>query len=135
VERRQIIIRYKFHPPKAWKWLMNSGNKQQDERQGIADDPIREKMRVSMGETYHAILGHLRHEIGHYYWDKLVRDGGHIESCRMVFGDDSQDNDAALQHYYDQGAPVNWQENFVSAYATMRPCDPPSKWCTPPISS
>ena len=54
-----------------------------------ADDVSREQARVSMGETYRTLLGHFRHEIGHYYWDKLVRDGGRVESCRAVFGDES----------------------------------------------
>jgi hypothetical protein len=53
-----------------------------------ADDATREQNRVSMGEAYRTLLGHFRHEVGHYYWNKLVRDGGQIESCRAVFGDD-----------------------------------------------
>ena len=37
-----------------------------------ADSPFREKTRKEMGETYRTLLGHFRHEIGHYYWDRLV---------------------------------------------------------------
>ena len=47
-----------------------------------ADDAIREQLRVSMGEPYRTLLGHFRRECGHFYWDKLVRDGGKIDSCR-----------------------------------------------------
>jgi hypothetical protein len=88
---------------------------------GEADDTIREQTRVSMGEPYRTLLGHFRHEIGHYYWNKLVRDGGLIESCRDAFGDDRQDYAAALQRHYAAGAPSDWQNSFVSAYAAMHP--------------
>ena len=43
-----------------------------------ADDAERERMRRQMGEPYRTLLGHFRHEIAHYYWDRLVRDApGH----------------------------------------------------------
>ena len=45
-----------------------------------ADDPFREKMRREMGEAYRTLLGHFRHEIGHYYWDRLVKDGRWLEA-------------------------------------------------------
>ncbi len=86
-----------------------------------ADDAEREKRRVQMGEPYRTLLGHFRHEVGHYFWDVLVRDGGHLDECRAVFGDDSQDYNEALQRHYQQGAPPNWQESFVSSYATTHP--------------
>jgi hypothetical protein len=86
-----------------------------------ADDAERERRRTQMREPYRSLLGHFRHEIGHYFWDFLVRDGGRLEDCREVFGDDSQDYNAALQAYYQNGAPADWQEHFVSAYATAHP--------------
>jgi hypothetical protein len=86
-----------------------------------ADDAERERRRTQMGEPYRSLLGHFRHEIGHYFWDVLVRDGGRMDECRAVFGDDSQDYNAALQTYYRNGAPADWQEHFVSAYATSHP--------------
>ncbi|ONG54402.1 hypothetical protein BKE38_10430 [Pseudoroseomonas deserti] len=86
-----------------------------------ADDAERTRRRTAMGEPYRTLLGHFRHESGHYFWDRLVRDGGRLEECRAVFGDDSQDYGAALQRHYDQGAPEDWQENFVSTYATAHP--------------
>ncbi len=84
-----------------------------------ADDAEREKRRAAMGEPYRTLLGHFRHEVGHYYWDRLVRDGGRLDACRAVFGDDSQDYDQALQRHYAEGAPANWQENYVH----QRLCD------------
>jgi hypothetical protein len=71
-----------------------------------ADDALREQNRVSMGEPYRTLLGHFRHEIGHFYWDKLVRDGGHIESCRAVFGDDRQDYAAPSSGTTQKGHPA-----------------------------
>ena len=86
-----------------------------------ADDVERERRRTRMGEPYRSPLGHFPHEIGHYFWDVLVRDGGLIDECRQVFGDDSKDYNAALQAYYQNGAPSDWQQHFVSAYATSHP--------------
>ena len=84
-----------------------------------ADDATREKMRTDMGEAYRTLLGHFRHEVGHYYWDILVRDGGHLEAFRELFGDDTEDYAAALGRHYANGAPAGWQDDHVSAYATM----------------
>jgi hypothetical protein len=86
-----------------------------------ADDAERERRRTAMGEPYRTLLGHVRHETGHHYWDLLVRDAGKLEGCRAVFGDDSQDYGQALQAHYAKGAPANWQEAYVSAYATAHP--------------
>ena len=86
-----------------------------------ADDAERELRRKMMGEPYRTLLGHFRHEVGHFFWDKIVRDGDRLGDCRAVFGDDSQDYEAALKRHYEQGAPANWQESFVSTYATAHP--------------
>lgn len=86
-----------------------------------ADDSVREKNRVAMHEPYRTLLGHFRHEIGHYYWDRLVRDGGQLDACRQLFGDDTQDYGQALQAHYANGAPSDWQANFVSQYASSHP--------------
>lgn len=86
-----------------------------------ADDAHREAMRVEMGEHYRTLLGHFRHEVGHYYWNVLVRDGGHLDDFRALFGDERADYQAALQHHYQTGAPPNWQDHFVSEYATTHP--------------
>lgn len=86
-----------------------------------ADDAARVALREAMGEPYRALLGHFRHEIGHYYWDRLVRDGGRLEECRAVFGDDTLSYEDALARHYRDGAPGDWQSSFISAYATMHP--------------
>ena len=86
-----------------------------------ADDAERESMRRQMGEPYRTLLGHFRHEVGHYYWDRLVRDGAALEACRALFGDDRQDYAAALARHYAAGAPPNWHDAHISEYATTHP--------------
>ncbi|MDB5648649.1 MAG: hypothetical protein JWL62_169 [Hyphomicrobiales bacterium] len=86
-----------------------------------ADDQEREKRRTSMGEAYRTLLGHVRHEVGHWYWDKLVRDGGRLEAFRVVFGDEREDYGSALQRHYANGASPDWQMHFVSPYASSHP--------------
>jgi hypothetical protein len=86
-----------------------------------ADDAERERIRGAMGEPYRTLLGHVRHEIGHYYWSRLVDEAGGHDGFRAVFGDERQDYGAALQAHYANGAPAGWQENFVSAYAASHP--------------
>jgi hypothetical protein len=86
-----------------------------------ADDAEREKRRTMMHEPYRTLVGHSRDEVGHYYWDVLVRDGGLIEACRAIFGNETADYGEALKNYYGNGAPPNWQDTFISAYATSHP--------------
>jgi hypothetical protein len=87
-----------------------------------ADDVVREKVRSEMGEPYRTLLGHFRHESGHYFWDRLVAtDPAMLEAFRALFGDDSQSYDDAIKRHYAEGAPANWQESHISTYATMHP--------------
>ena len=86
-----------------------------------ADDAERERRRADMGEPYRTLLGHVRHESGHFYWNLLVRDGGRLEDFRALFGDERQDYAAALSAYHARGAPTDWQAAYVSAYATAHP--------------
>ena len=83
-----------------------------------ADDAEREKRRKAMGEPYRTLIGHFRHEVGHHYWDVLVRDGGKLDGCRAVFGNDEEDYAQALQRHYSEGVPPDWQDSYISAYAT-----------------
>ena len=87
-----------------------------------ADDAVREKVRNEMGEPYRTLLGHFRHESGHYFWDRLVApDPKRLDAFRALFGDERADYAAALKEHYEKGAPPNWQENYVSVYATTHP--------------
>lgn len=85
-------------------------------------DPVRrERMRSQMDEPYRTLLGHFRHESGHYYWDKLIRDSHWLFEFRDRFGNEQQDYAAALQQHYEQGPPPDWQDHYVSAYASTHP--------------
>lgn len=86
-----------------------------------ADPAERERMRDQMDEAYRTILGHFRHESGHYYWDQLIRDGQWLQPCRELFGDDTRDYAEALDQHYHNGPPTDWREHFVSAYASTHP--------------
>ncbi|MEG0920133.1 MAG: putative zinc-binding metallopeptidase [Comamonas sp.] len=87
-----------------------------------ADDDERVRRRVALHEPYRTLVGHLRHESGHYFWDRLVRDGGELDSFRLTFGDERKDYNQALQHYYaNPPGYAQWSTNFVSAYASAHP--------------
>ncbi len=86
-----------------------------------ADDVERERMRVQMNEQQRPLLGHFRHESGHYYWDRLVANGPLINRVRELFGDERMDYGSALDNYYNQGARPDWQDHYVSAYASVHP--------------
>lgn len=84
-----------------------------------ADDPHREQLRIEMAEPYRTLLGHFRHEIGHYYFPVLVTGDESLRRFRDLFGDPFADYQAALDRHYSQGAPAGWEDDFVSSYATM----------------
>jgi hypothetical protein len=83
-----------------------------------ADDAVREKRRHDLGEPYRTLLGHMRHEVGHYYWDRLIARTNRLDAFRELFGDEREDYGQALQLHYAQGPPPDWQNRFVSAYAS-----------------
>ena len=86
-----------------------------------ADPAAREAARTSMAEPYRTLLGHFRHEIGHYYWERLVRDGDRLEPFRDLFGDEREDYGRALGRHHEAGPPADWPSRFVSAYASAHP--------------
>lgn len=86
-----------------------------------ADDAHREYVRQQMREPYRTLLGHFRHEVGHYYWDRLIANSHWLEAFRELFGDERASYAEALERHYQQGAPLDWQSRYVSAYATMHP--------------
>jgi hypothetical protein len=86
-----------------------------------ADDATRERRRQHLREPYRTLLGHLRHESGHYYWQRLVQGTGWLAPCRELFGDDRADYAAALRCHYESGPPADWGLRHVSAYAASHP--------------
>jgi hypothetical protein len=88
-----------------------------------ADDAERERRRVSLHEPFRTLAGHMRHEVGHYYWDRLIGMRGEHGSFRSMFGDERPDYGQALQTYYAAGPPADWQSRFISAYASAHPLE------------
>lgn len=86
-----------------------------------ADDAHRENIRVQMHEPYRTLLGHFRHEVGHYYWDRLIANSQWLQGFRNLFGDERNSYAESLERYYQHGANPDWQQTCVSAYATMHP--------------
>ena len=89
-----------------------------------ADDDERARRRMELHEPYRTLLGHLRHESGHFYWDILIRDYPEkLDAFRQIFGDERKDYAQSLQAHYAIGpaGPVGWQDNYISAYATSHP--------------
>jgi len=86
-----------------------------------ADHSHREAMRENMKEPYRTTLGHIRHETGHYFWDVLVAGSEHLDRFRAVFGDERHDYQQSLQQHYQNGPRANWQDNYISAYASAHP--------------
>ncbi|KUH66768.1 hypothetical protein AU184_10150 [Mycolicibacterium novocastrense] len=88
------------------------------------DDVHREQLRKAMDEPYRTLLGHFRHEVGHYYYYRLVSVSPDYDArFRELFGDPDADYQAALDRHYNEGPPDNWGESYVSSYATMHPAE------------
>lgn len=85
-----------------------------------ADDAHREDVRTRMHEPYRTLLGHFRHEIGHYYWDRLIADTPWQERYRALFSDERADYGEALKRHYESPA-ADWPERFISVYASSHP--------------
>ena len=87
-----------------------------------ADSVHREQMRTQMSEPYRALIGHFRHEVGHYFWDLLVLPNKqNLKAIRRLFGDERADYAEALNNYYQEGAPIDWQQQHISEYSTAHP--------------
>lgn len=86
-----------------------------------ADEAEREGRRERLDESYRTLLGHMRHEIAHYYWERLVDDRWQHDGFRAVFGDEREDYQSALSRHYAQGPQPGWQAEFISAYAAAHP--------------
>ena len=86
-----------------------------------ADEGERVKHKMHLGEKYRTLLGHFRHEIGHFYWEVLIKDSHSLQKFRQIFGDEQKDYSDALKTYYQTATPANWNDAFISPYATSHP--------------
>ncbi len=84
-------------------------------------DDYREALRIRLREAYRTMLGHFRHEVGHYYQWILVEQTGWIDECRELFGDERASYSDAIDRHYANGAPEGWETSYISEYATMHP--------------
>ncbi len=122
-EAQGVVFEFLADPPAAGAPPVLTGHEDGVITIALAegDDAERERRRQQLHEPYRTLLGHFRHEIGHYYWDRLIRDSGRLEEFRARFGDERPDYAMALKQHYANGAPANWSENFISAYASSHP--------------
>lgn len=88
-----------------------------------ADNVARTAVREQLGESYRTVLGHLRHESGHYFWTRLDPDDALRQEFSALFGDESRDYAAALAQYYSQGPARHWRDHYISAYASVHPAE------------
>ena len=86
-----------------------------------ADEGELVKHKLDLGEKYRTLLGHFRHEIGHYYWDVLINNSPNLEKFRQLFGNEAKDYGKALELYYNTETPANWNDSFISPYASSHP--------------
>ena len=86
-----------------------------------AEDAVRERIRAEMREPYRTLVGHFRHEVGHYYWDLRVAPTSWLDDFRALFGDERADYATALRNHYENGPPADWAMRYVTSYASSHP--------------
>jgi hypothetical protein len=86
-----------------------------------ADDVERESRRIAFREPYRTLLGHFRHEIGHFYWDLLVAGTPFQAPFKLIFGDETIDYQTAISSYYGRADRSYDRNGFISEYATSHP--------------
>ncbi len=85
------------------------------------DDAKREQRRASLNEPYRTVLGHLRHEVGHFYWDQLIANSSYLDKFRKIFGDERVDYDLSLRNHYARVDIDDWHDHHISYYASAHP--------------
>ncbi|WDG19272.1 zinc-binding metallopeptidase family protein [Microbacterium sp. Clip185] len=86
-----------------------------------SDDAYRVKVQKQLGEPYRTMLGHFRHEVGHYVEWLLVENTDRVAEARTLFGDERADYQAEIDRHYSEGPPAGWQARYISTYSTMHP--------------
>lgn len=88
-----------------------------------ADHVVREKARQGLGESYRTLLGHFRHESGHYFFDRLIVTDAQRDAFRALFGDEREDYDRALTNYYENKDIMVRESHMISAYSQVHPLE------------
>lgn len=86
-----------------------------------SDATERVRRREELGEPYRTMLGHFRHEIAHFLFERLAGSDTFIEGFRAGFGDETADYSAALMRHYAAGPPLGWENAYISSYASAHP--------------
>ncbi|MEO8319495.1 MAG: putative zinc-binding metallopeptidase [Bradyrhizobium sp.] len=86
-----------------------------------ADDAERESRRIAFREPYRTLLGHFRHEVGHFYWEVLVGQTNLKSPFQLIFGYESRSYEAALIAYHQRTERSYDRQAFISEYATSHP--------------
>lgn len=87
-----------------------------------SDTARRERIKADLGEPYRTMLGHLRHEVGHFVqWKHVAPDPALTERARVLFGDETYPYQEAVDRHYSQGPPEGWAASYITTYATMHP--------------
>ena len=118
---RGVMFDFLRSPPEGPRVMTSHGNGLITLNVEEADDSIRERVRHELHEPYRTLLGHFRHEIGHYYWDRLIAGTPWHEKFRELFGDEREDYSAAIRRNYESGPPANWRDQHISSYASVHP--------------
>lgn len=119
--KRGVMFDFLRSPPGGPRVMTSHGNGLITLNVEEADDAAREKIRQDLREPYRTLLGHFRHEIGHYYWDRLIAGTPWHEKFRALFGDERADYAAALKVNYEKGPPPDWRDRHISSYASVHP--------------
>ena len=109
----------------AWQDEVTTGHAQGEITINLleADPRLREGMRLAMNEAYRTLLGHFRHESGHYYWQRLASHGDWLGRFRRCFGDERLHYQDSLDAYYRDGPAPGWHGRYIVAYASSHPLE------------
>jgi len=122
-ELRGLAFDFKAQDPTPLAKRLLTGHKQGLITLNIeeANDVSRMMAQQQMDEVYRTLLGHFRHESGHYYWDLLVKNSSFHAGFQQLFGDENINYPQALNTHYENRANADWQRNYISSYASSHP--------------
>ena len=88
-----------------------------------ADPALRFVEQKAANEVYRTVLGHLRHEIGHYFFTSFCEEEGLKKRFEALFGDIASDYSSALDHFYAHGPKERWEDDHITPYASAHPSE------------
>ena len=86
-----------------------------------ADPLVALTRRQKLKEPYRTMIGHMRHEIAHMLWWRLSLREDFLDAFRAMFGDEREDYGEALKRHYNNGPPADWEQRFLTTYASAHP--------------